>query len=303
MSAAAAAVPLAKKSQNQDWFEEAGSWGERHQFLVTKTLFRGRTRFQDVAIIETAEYDKMLVIDGAPQSAEYDEYVYHESLVHPAMAMHPNPRRVLVIGGGEGATIREALRHTTVERVVMIDIDEELVGLCRRLMPEWHRGAFDDPRLDLRHCDGLAYMRDSTDQYDVVIVDVCDEGDDNAAAPIYSAKFYASVKARLAPGGIAVIQAMELTVGETDGHAAIRRKLNPLFRRVQSYAAFVPSFWCDWSFIMAGDDLPAALPAPEALDRVLAERGIADALRFYDGETHRRLLSLPKDLRTAIGQR
>jgi spermidine synthase len=296
----AVAVPLVKNPSNQDWFEEAGSWGERHQFLVTKTLFRGRTRFQDVAIIETEEYDKMLVIDGAPQSAAYDEYIYHEALVQPAMAMHPAPRRVLVIGGGEGATIREVLRHPTVERVVMIDIDEELVGLCRRLMPEWHQGAFDDPRLDLRHCDGLAYMRDSTDRYDVVIVDVCDEGDGNAAAPIYSAEFYASVKARLAPGGIAVIQAMELTAGEEGGHAAIRRKLTPLFRRVQSYAAFVPSFWCDWSFIMAGDDLPAVLSSPEAIDRVLAERGVAKDLRFYDGETHRRLLSLPKDLRTAI---
>jgi spermidine synthase len=301
MSAAAAtAVPLAEKASNREWFEEAGLWGERHQFLVNRTLYRGTTRFQDVAIIETEEYGKMLVIDDAPQSAEYDEYIYHEALVQPAMAMHSNPRRVLVIGGGEGATIREVLRHPTVERVVMIDIDEELVGLCRRLMPEWHRGAFDDPRLDLRHSDGLAYMRDSTDLYDVVIVDVCDEDDDNAAAPIYSAEFYASVKARLAPGGIAVIQAMELAVGETDGHAAIRRKLNPLFRRVQSYAAFVPSFWCDWSFIMVGDDLPAVLPAPGAVDRVLTERGIADALRFYDGETHRRLLSLPKDLRTAI---
>jgi spermidine synthase len=140
------------------WYRETGTPYEFHSFAARSFLFTGRTAFQEVAILDTQEYGKMLVIDGRTQSAEEDEYIYHEALVHPAMLTHPEPRQVLIIGGGEGASLREVLRYRSVERVVMVDIDRELVELCQKWLPEWHQGAFQDPRVELVFADGKDYI-------------------------------------------------------------------------------------------------------------------------------------------------
>lgn len=284
----------------EQWYEERGSWAEIHRYRVRKTLLHSRTQFQEVAIIDTEKFGKMLVLDGDTQSAQSDEYIYHEALVHPALTLHPNPRRVLVIGGGEGATIREVLRHPMVERVTMIDIDGELVEQCKLLLPEWHQGAFADPRVDLRYEDGYAYVATSDDSFDIIIVDIGDQNDDSPAMPLYSEHFYRLLKTRLAANGILVIQASELTVPAYEHHAGVRSKLLQLFERVQSYACFVPSFWCEWGFVLATNPYDPMRQQPEAIDVVLKERGLSDQLRYYDGLTQQRLTALPKDLRLLI---
>jgi spermidine synthase len=284
----------------EQWYEERGSWAEIHRYRVRKTLLHSRTQFQQVAIIDTEKFGKMLVLDGDTQSAECDEYIYHEALVHPALTLHPNPRRVLVIGGGEGATIREVLRHPMVERVTMIDIDGELVEQCKLLLPEWHQGAFADPRVDLRHEDGLAYAATSGDNFDIIIVDIGDQNENGPAMPLYSEDFYRLLKTRLTANGILVIQASELTVPAYEYHAGVRSKLMPLFEKVQSYACFVPSFWCEWGFVLATNAYDPVRQRPEAIDVVLKERGLSDQLRYYDGLTQQRLTALPKDLRALI---
>jgi len=284
----------------EQWYEERDGWAEIHRYRIAKTLLHSRTQFQEVSIIETEKFGKMLVLDGDTQSAQRDEYIYHEALVHPALTLHPNPRHVLVIGGGEGATIREVLRHTMVERVTMIDIDGELVEQCKLLLPEWHQGAFADPRVDLRYEDGFAYVATSGDSFDIIIIDIGDQNEDSPAMPLYSEHFYRLLKSRLATNGILVIQASELTVSAYEHHAGIRSKLIPLFERVQSYACFVPSFWCEWGFVLATNAIDPIRQQPEAIDAVLKERGLSDQLRYYDGLTQQRLTALPKDLRLLI---
>lgn len=284
----------------EQWFEDRGSWGEIHRYRVCKTLLRSHTQFQDVAIIDTEKFGKVLVLDGDTQSAQCDEYIYHEALVHPALTLHPNPRRVLVIGGGEGATIREVLRHPTVERVVMIDIDGELVEQCKLHLPEWHQGAFADPRLELRYEDGFAYVATSGDDFDIIIIDICDQHEDTPAMPLYSEDFYRLLKTRLATNGILVVQASELTAAAYGHHARVRRKLMHLFEQVHSYACFVPSFWCEWGFVLATNAYDPTRRRPEAIDAVLDKRGLSAQLRYYDGLTHQRLTTLPKDLRLRI---
>jgi spermidine synthase len=281
----------------EQWYEDRGSWGEIHRYRVRKTLLRSRTQFQEVAIIDTEKFGKMLVLDGDTQSAQCDEYIYHEALVHPALTLHPNPRRVLVIGGGEGATIREVLRHPMVERVTMIDIDGELVEQCKLLLPEWHQGAFVDPRVDLRYEDGFAYVTTSADSFDIIIIDIGDQNEHSPAMPLYSEHFYRVLKTRLTANGILVVQASELTVTAYEHHAGVRSKLMHLFEQVQSYACFVPSFWCEWGFVLATNAYNPMRQRPEMIDAVLNERGLSDQLRYYDGLTQQRLTALPKDLR------
>ncbi|MEM0318067.1 MAG: methyltransferase domain-containing protein, partial [Candidatus Nezhaarchaeales archaeon] len=170
---------------------------EAHLHGVRKIMYSGRTKFQQVDIVETYSFGKCLFLDGKLQSCEYDEHVYHEALVHPAMMTHPDPKRVLIVGGGEGATAREVLRYPTVEKVVMVDIDGELVDLCRRYMPEWSQGAFEDPRLELVIADGRKYIEETGESFDVVILDLTDPLPGTPSVYLYTREFYELVKGRL----------------------------------------------------------------------------------------------------------
>src|SRR5262245_47815335 len=132
--------------------------GERIMLEATEVLHTRQTRFQKLEIADTVSYGRALFLDDKIQSSESDEFVYHEALVHPALVLHPQPRSVLVVGGGEGATLREALRHRTVERAVMVDIDDQAVEACRQYLGAWHQGAFDDSRTELLHADARGWL-------------------------------------------------------------------------------------------------------------------------------------------------
>ncbi len=283
------------------WFVETVD-GEERRFRISKLIFEGKTKFQEVALVESDEFGTLLVIDGETQSAEDDEYIYHEALVQPAMLAHPDPRRVLIIGGGEGATLREVLRRATVERAVMVDIDGELIELARRHLGSWHQGSFEDPRTDLRICDGMAFLQATPERFDVAIVDVCDYVESTAVASLYSDEFMRAVRDVLAPGGIAVVQAGELGRWTCANHAALARMLERAFGGASFvYSSFVESFWSEWSFLLAGDPAAGiARATPSSVDALLASRELARSLRFYDGVTHQRMFHLAKDVRDAI---
>jgi len=292
-----------KESRPTMWFNDMGPWNEAHQFAVEKVIFSGRTQFQEVAIFETYEYGEMLAIDGLVQSAKDDEYIYHESLVNPALVAHPNPRSVLVIGGGEGATIREVLKHPTIKRVVMVDIDRELVELCKQHLDGWHHNSFDDPRVELIFTDGGEFVARTKERFDCTIIDLTDTLDEGPALALYTEDFYRKVKACLTESGLLVIQAMELTGLDYADHLTVRRTLERIFRQVNSYTAFVPSFWSTWGFVIANDSVDVSQISPKEVDKVLQARGIEGALRYYDGQTHNHLFTLTKDVRAVLAQK
>ena len=126
---------------------------------VDDVLFSGHTGYQRVEVVHSEIYGRSLLLDGKTQSTERDEHIYHETLVHPAMLLHPNPQTVFIGGGGEGGTLREALAHRTVENVVMVDLDGQVVELCREHLPQHHQGAFDDERTTLIHDDARNILK------------------------------------------------------------------------------------------------------------------------------------------------
>ncbi|MFN8632217.1 MAG: methyltransferase domain-containing protein [Chloroflexota bacterium] len=267
--------------------------GEIASYEVTRVLATAQTAFQAVEIVETRSFGKALFLDGAPQSAVADEYVYHEALVHPAMIAHSAPKWVLIAGGGEGATLREVLRHPSVERAVMVDIDGELVDLCREHLAEMHQGAFDDPRAEIIIGDALAYLRDRDERFDVIVIDLTDPSEDGPIGELYSEGFYRLVASRLADDGIVVLQAYTFGPGRMAWQDKIAATLSPVFPMVRRYRAEVPFFKDSWAYLTASAVRdPAALPAT-LVDREIAERGV-DGLRFYDGITHLSMFSLPK---------
>jgi spermidine synthase len=209
---------------------------------------------------------------------------------------------VLIIGGGEGATLREVLRHPSVEQAVMVDIDGELIEVARRHMRSWHQGAFEDPRTDLRIGDGMAFLQGTTERFDVAIVDVCDYVEATAVAGLYNDAFMQAVHDVLVPGGIAVVQSGELGRWECANHVALARMLEKAFGHTLAYSTFVESFWSEWSFLLAGHSVSRSIAdlSPFAIDAALNKRQLSRVLRFYDGATHQRMFHLPKDIRDAL---
>src|SRR5579864_819691 len=166
------------KTQRWQWYVEEFFPTERHHHAIERVFYAGRTPFQSVGVIETAVFGKMLILDGDTQSAQRDEKIYHEVLVHPALAGTPDLSEVLILGGGEGATLREVLRHPDVVRCTMVDIDGEVVELCKRFLPEWSQGAFDDPRSRVIVGDALDFLARDDGRYGAIISDLTEPLED-----------------------------------------------------------------------------------------------------------------------------
>jgi spermidine synthase len=278
-----------------EWVSE----GEACVREAKRILVHRRTRFQEFMVAELAGLGMSLVIDGKVQSSLLDEHWYHEALVHPVLLAHPCPRRVLVVGGGEGATAREVLRHRCVERVVMVDIDEELVNVAKELLAEWHRGAFEDGRLELVIGDGRRFVEEHPGEFDAVILDVVDPTEGGPAALLYTREFYEAVKRALRDrNGVVVAQATSPSLTPTV-YATIARTMASVFNVVRPYITYVRSYNGLWGFVAASDGPdPARL---EDVDRLLKER-VEGELRFYDSETHRWMFSLPKPVREGLSR-
>ncbi|MBI3998522.1 MAG: fused MFS/spermidine synthase [Armatimonadetes bacterium] len=301
-------MPLRPKSPEGEKPPLAGLWFhdwyipglDYHAHTVERTLVSRQTRYQNAQIQELHHLGLCLVLDGKMQSAACDEYIYHELLVHPAMMAHPEPRRVLICGGGEGAVLREILRHRTVESVTMVDIDRELVEVCRTHLDSWHQGAFDDPRVTLLYEDARAFVEGTREAYDVAINDISDPIQGGPGTLLYTRQFDEAVRKVLTDRGVFVTQAQGIHFDRYDiFHASIRRTLATVFDHVYSYMEYIMSFDYPWTFVMGmGSPLPGdALD----LDARIAQR-IQGELRYYDAEAHRHAFSLPKNLRGYLGR-
>ena len=282
------------------WFFEATTAVEGHMHAIARTIVAAQTKFQHVEIMETASYGKTLVLDGRIQSSQADEFVYHEALVQPGLLiLDAPPTSALVIGGGEGATLREILRYPSIRKAVMVDIDAEVVELCKRHLPEMHQGAFDDPRTEFRAEDARGYLERTGERFDLVVVDLVEPLEEGPACLLFTREFYTLVRERLTPGGAMTMQAGMTKVGELDFFTSIHRTLRDVFPVVAGYQTFVSCFGTPWGFILASRiNDPRAQSAGE-VDRLIADR-VRGSLGYWDGETHEHAFRLPKFIRRAI---
>ena len=266
---------------------------------IRERIYSGRSKFQSVEIIDTGSFGVCLVLDGKIQSSEADEFVYHEALVHPAMLTHPRPERVLIAGGGEGATLREVLAHKTVRKAVMVDIDEDVVKLCRRLLPSWHQKAFDDPRVELHFADARKYLVGSNEKFDVIIIDLADPLEKGPARLLYTREFYQVVKRKLGRTGIMSVQAEPSEWTNLGNFTAIVSTLRSVFSIARPYQVHIPSFFGLWGFVAASQSLDACELTPEEVDARIRTR-ISRKLKSYDGITHQAIFAIPKHIRRKL---
>jgi spermidine synthase len=289
-------------SQSYKWFFETTTAFEGHMHAIARTIVETQTKFQHVEILQTAAYGKTLVLDGRIQSSQVDEFIYHEALVHPGMlTTEAPPRSALVIGGGEGATLREILRYPSITRAVMVDIDGEVVELCKTHLPEMHQGAFDDPRTEVRHEDARAYLEKSKERFDLITVDLVEPLEEGPARMLFTKEFYALVRDRLTPGGAMTMQAGMTKLGELAFFTTIHRTLREVFPVVAAYQSFVSCFGTPWGFIVASKKVDPAGLGAQGVDKLIAAR-VKGSLKYWDGVTHQHAFSLPKFIRKAIAK-
>lgn len=284
------------KTENFQWYVEQVAPGEAHGHAITATLAAGQSEFQRYAIVASPLFGKMLVLDGDTQSAALDEFIYHEALVHPACAAFGAPQRALILGGGEGASLRELLRVPSMKKVTMVDIDGVVVDACRKHMPEWSAGAFEDARAELIIGDAKAYVERSAEAFDVIIGDLTEPLEDSPSYELHSVAMYRQIHARLKPGGCFALQTSMAGPHNFALHARMIATLRVAFDAVAPYAAYVPAFDTVWGFALCGGLDPLS---DDAAEHASAHAARCGGLRFYDSESHRGLFNLPRYLRDA----
>ena len=272
----------------EDWGFHIRSAGQLEKFS---------SGLQAIEVHDTVPFGRLFRLDGHFMTSEKDEFFYHENLVHLAALTHPRPVRALIVGGGDGGSAEELLKHPSIESVTLAEIDAAVVDIARKYLGSVHGGAFDDSRLTLKIGDGFEYVRSGAERYDLIVLDLTDPGGPSEA--LYTPDFYRACAARLDTGG-----ALTLHIASPVAHperirstlAALRRA----FPLVTPYLTSIPLYGGLWMMACASATLdPGTLTADE-VDRRIAARGIA-LLRYYNGDMHRAALALPNFVRELAG--
>lgn len=262
------------------WFTEQQTPNLALSFRIRRTLLRQKTDFQDLAVVETEEYGKMLVLDGCVMTTDRDEFIYHEMMTHVPLCTHPDPRRVLVVGGGDGGVIREVCKHPSVEQAVLCEIDPQVIEASRQFFPQIS-SALTDPRVQIVQQDGNAFVHQQAGEFDVIL---CDSTDPVGPGKVlFSRDFYQAVRDALKPEGIFVAQ------GESPFlHSGIIRSmlatLRDLFPIVRYYWTVVPTYpGAFWGFVLAS----------RRYDPLQDQRQVPLSTRYYTPAIHRAAFALP----------
>jgi len=267
-------TPIAKHHDGE-WFHEDTVPGRRHGnvnhgFRMTKVVYKDRTPFQECLIFDNPVYGRVLVLDGIVQLSTSDEIIYHEMLVHPPMFTHPNPRRVLIVGGGDGGALREVLRHNP-ERVVMIDIDEQFVRSAPKYLPSLSAGSFDDSRVTLIFEDANAALARYKNDFDVAIIDCNDAVGPSEA--LFEQDFYASVARSLTKEGVCSVQTGSTL--DMDFLQQTRDRIANTLGRTAGFRLTMPSYHCgEYVFILASTRFEPTGPEAETLAELQRRREI-----------------------------
>ena len=281
-------------SKKTVWVDEVYQGIVRTSFKLKKRLFKGKSSFQTVEVVETAGHGKLLLIDGMTMVSERDEFVYHEMIAHPALFLHPKPRRVLVIGGGDGGTVREVLKHRSVERCVLVEIDGLVVSASRKHIPQTAE-ALSDRRAAVLIDDGVKFVAETSETFDVVIVDSTEPF--GPAAELFGPAFYRNVKRILTEDGVVASQAGSpfYEISTIKNLFKITTKIFPIVEVCLFNNLTYPGGLWAFTFVTKGlhpvkDFRPARVKASKL------------KLRWYNADIHAACFALPNFLREAIGR-
>jgi len=275
-----------------EWIEEIQEGSHGMKWKLKARLFKGQSPFQTVEVVETVTHGRMLLNDGLVMVTERDERIYHEMMAHVPLFTHPHPEDVLVVGGGDGGTIREVLRHPSVKRAVLCEIDAMVVEACREWIPQTAH-ALSDPRVRVHIADGVTFLKETADRYDVILVDSTDPM--GPATPLFGKDFYLDVFNRLTDEGLVVAQAESGFL-----HLDTQRRLLSIVQEVfpQTYLYNYNNLTYPggmWSFLVGSKRWNPQRDFSS--DRLMKCDG---DFYWYNADIHRSSFSLPTFMRKAL---
>jgi len=273
------------RKPGEDWLCEEQAPGIWFCLGVKRWLVRRRTPYQDLDLAETESHGRVLALDGRFMLSERDEFFYHEMLVHPALLSHSSPEKILIVGGGDGGALRETLRHP-VQKVVLVEIDREVVEVAKEWLPSVHRGAFEDPRVEVVVSPGEEFLPQHRGEFDVILVDSTDPVGPGAA--LFEPGFFRDCREALKEGGILALQSGSPFLRPEEIQTVVG-VLRSLFPTVVPYLGFMPLYPSGmWSYVLASLD---RLPEEDALWERYQARGLRT--RYLTPEVFRAACVLP----------
>ncbi len=262
----------------------------------TRQIEKFRSPYQAIEVHDSVPFGKLFRLDGHFMTSEKDEFFYHENLVHLAAVTHPQPESALIVGGGDGGSAEELLKHPSIKSVTLAEIDLAVVDISRKYLRNVHHGALDDPRVTLSIGDGFAFVRNDTALYDLIVLDLTDAG--GPSLDLYTPEFYRACAARLTPMGALTLHVAS-PVAHPDRIKATIANLRTAFPVVTPYLASIPLYGGMWMMACCSATLDPRTLTTLQVDRRIAQRGLAD-LMYYNGDTHRGALALPNFVRALV---
>ncbi len=280
-----------KHPLSADWFIEKHTPAAGMVLRVKKRLHSSQSTYQSIEVFETDSFGRVLVLDNCVMLSDRDEFIYHEMIAHPAMLLHARPQRVLVVGGGDGGSLRELLRYPSVAQADLVEIDEQVVRICSQWFPALSH-SFKDSRVRLHYQDGFQFLESLEQVYDVLLVDSIDAVGE--AAKLFTLEFYQRVQRALRSGGIAVFQTESPFY---NGDVCLRSLglLRQLFRHAYIYTAQIPTYPGGfWSFCMASDQLSPKTAAWQQTPEFLSQ------LKYFTPSIGRAAFVLPNYVKQTL---
>lgn len=275
----------ADATMGQEYLNKHSSYAYR----LGPLLHREQSPYQLIEVHESPQFGTLFRLDGDYMTSESEEFFYHEALVHPAAISHGKVRNALILGGGDGGSAEELLKYPSVERIVLAELDEAVIRISRQYLSNIHKGSLDDPRVEIRIGDGLAYVNECHEQFDLVLLDLTDP--DTPASELYTAEFFQSVKRILAPGGAMVLHTGS-PVFSPKTVQTIYRRLTQHFTNVAPFGLYIPLYGAYWSFALCSEQVhPHKLSEQDVLHRIQLHQ--LGKLNYYNEATHYGLFALP----------
>ncbi|MFH1010429.1 MAG: polyamine aminopropyltransferase [bacterium] len=266
------------------WFSEEFISGYRLSFRVTKTLCARSSRFQKIDVIETEAFGRMLLLDGHVMFSERDEFVYHEMMVHPPMQANPDAQRVCVVGGGDGGTVRELIKYPQLKSIVLCEIDEEVIRVCKEFFPKM-TASLSDPRVTVTIEDAVDYISRQSGEYDIIVGDTMDPT--GPAVALFEEPFFASIKRALQLNGT-FVQQIETVFSKRDVVRKVVKALGNHFQDCRLYGASIPTYPTGyWNFLWASDGVD-----PYSVDEK-RQQEVAATCQYYTAEHQRAAFAVP----------
>lgn len=286
------------KKKDGIWFIDNYNPDIKIMFRVKRVIIEEKTPYQEILIVEIKDFGKCLVIDGITQSSEFDEFIYHECLIHPVLLQKKDnlSRSALVLGYGEGATVRELVKHKNLKRIVAVDIDKRAVMLLRKHLLSMHQHTYKDPRVEINFVSAIDYLKKSNEKFDFVFSDISDPSFFNLASSKKNSdiNFYKMIKNILNVDGIFISHSYFLNELDYDDHRKMLFNLRKVFKKAFSARVFVPFYGSYWSYILATDDIsfnPDKITEND-FQKIIKSKGLEEKLNYLNWDTYKALFSL-----------